>query len=510
MRAPEHSSSTRQVTSGRKVALNFLPLREQDFTFAIYRRKLATTDQAVPGTRWLPIDCTGEVKADTERFQYAISLTKTDGYEEISIRAWVNPQLTIHVLYEALVTRAQADDLVENCKLPDSQFLREVGLILKRHGDAHEMMSLRPFELRASGHFGLLCKFSLRWPPNSTLPEKTRLELSLTHKNGRTNEDFYLDHRGKIEGFLNTYFDQLASLQLHDASVVHLDRRLSVIPSFLLDRRTFVFGGGQESRSQFFGLRDHGPLKQPKRPTELAFVFRKEDRERAQDLYRALRGDTYPTFPGMEKLFRVRVSRDNVVGTEIEQLTNSELRTVGKTLSERYPEMTVIPILVVPWSKHSSEQETNDYYSAKHALLSERLSSQFVDQKHLDDRNSFKWSVSNIGLGLFAKMGGVPWLVKPSTETCLIVGIGQAHSIVDGHVERYIAYSVLSDSTGQYEAIRVLGDTHNQAQYLANLRANLKTVLTEHAGRFTSFVIHVTFNMKNLTTRRGTSTNSSP
>ena len=198
----------------------------------------------------------------------------------------------------------------------------------------------------------------------------------------------------------------------------------------------------------------------------------------------------------MEKLFRVRVSRDNVVGRELEQLTNSELRALGKTLSDNYPEMAVIPILVVPWSKHSSEQETDDYYSAKHALVSEHLSSQFVDRKHLDDRNSFKWSISNIGLGLFAKMGGVPWLVKPSTEKCLIVGIGQAHSIVDAKIERYVAYSVLSDSTGQYEAIRVLGDTHNQRQYLATLRANLKKVLIEHAGKFKSFVIHVTFSMK--------------
>jgi len=144
--------------------------------------------------------------------------------------------------------------------------------------------------------------------------------------------------------------------------------------------------------------------------------------------------------------------------------------------------MTVIPLLVVPWSKHSSDQETNEYYAAKHALLSERLSSQFVDRKRLDDRNSFKWSVSNIGLGLFAKMGGIPWLVKPSTEKCLIVGIGQAHSIVNGITERYIAYSVLSDSTGLYEKIRVLGDTRNHKEYLNSLKANLKIVLTEHKG----------------------------
>jgi hypothetical protein len=139
MRIPEHPPTARQVSSGRKIALNFLPFREQDFAFAIYRRKLATTDQAVPGTRWLPIDCMAESKGDGQKLRYAVSLTKDDGYQETSIRAWVNPGLTVHVLYAALVARTRADDLVENCELPDSELLREVGFVLKRHGDACEM-----------------------------------------------------------------------------------------------------------------------------------------------------------------------------------------------------------------------------------------------------------------------------------------------------------------------------------------------------------------------------------
>lgn len=150
MRAPEHSLRARQ-SSGRKIALNFLPFREQDFAFAIYRRKLKTTDQAVPGTRWLPIDCMAENKGDSEKFRYVVSLTKDDGYQETSIRAWVNPGLTVHVLYEALMARTREDDLAENFELPDKEFLREVGFVLKRHGDAREMMSLRPFELRRTG-----------------------------------------------------------------------------------------------------------------------------------------------------------------------------------------------------------------------------------------------------------------------------------------------------------------------------------------------------------------------
>ena len=309
--------SPRPISSGNKIALNFLPFREQNFTFVVYRRPLTETDQSVPGTRWLPIDCLAAPKGESERHRYAVSLTKMDGHEETSICAWVNPGLTVHVLYTALIGRASDADLVDYVEIPENQFRREVHFILKRHKDAREVMSLRPFELRATGHFGLLCRFSLQWPDDTALSEKTRLELSLTHKNGRTNEDFYLDHRDKIELFLGTYFDQIAQLKLHDFTTVHLDRRLSIVPSFVLERRIFVFGGGRESRNQFFGLRDYGPLEAPKRSSQLAFLFRKEDRERSQDLYRALRGDTYPTFPGMEKLFRLRVSRDNVVGTAL-------------------------------------------------------------------------------------------------------------------------------------------------------------------------------------------------
>jgi hypothetical protein len=131
MRSPQHSPNPRQVSSGRKIALNFLPLNEQDFSFTIYRRKLGDAEQAVPGTRWLPINCIAENKGDAERFRYAVSLAKNDDYQEAAIRAWVNPALTVQVLYEALVARTRTHDLIENCEVPDSEFLREVGFVLR-------------------------------------------------------------------------------------------------------------------------------------------------------------------------------------------------------------------------------------------------------------------------------------------------------------------------------------------------------------------------------------------
>jgi hypothetical protein len=93
-------------------------------------------------------------------------------------------------------------------------------------------------------------------------------------------------------------------------------------------------------------------------------------------------------------------------------------------------------------------------------------------------------------------MGGVPWRVKPSTNRCLIVGIDQAHRIINRMIDRYIAYSVLTDSTGGYEIIKVLGNAKNEREYLDALQRNPRQVLISHSAQCDSFVLHVTFNIK--------------
>ncbi|MHB8655704.1 MAG: Piwi domain-containing protein, partial [Terriglobia bacterium] len=137
-----------------------------------------------------------------------------------------------------------------------------------------------------------------------------------------------------------------------------------------------------------------------------------------------------------------------------------------------------------------------EYLCAKHAFLTQGLASQFVDRKQLEDRTALQWSISNIGLAVFAKMGGIPWRLKPSTEKCLIVGIGQAHREINGHIERYFAYSVLADSSGIYESIKLLGNSTDPDEYHASLTSNLRNVLLAHKDQYSSFVLHLTFSMK--------------
>jgi hypothetical protein len=484
------------MASTRNIAVNFLAVKTANFTYTVYRKKLAPDQDSVPGTRDLPEDCLSAPITSVERHRYEVSLQPKDGFDATPMGAWINQGLTDEVLHQALISKVQQADLSTDTELPERQFIREIAFVLGRHGDVREVMWLRAYGLPVLDRFGFLCRFALRVPRDSNMPDRRRLELSLTHKNGRVNGDFYLDQYQKVELFLDRYFTSIAVLTLHDGTNVEIEPKLSVAPSFGLARRTYVFQDGREGNNQFFGLRDHGPFQRSDSASRLVFIFAGVDRERSQHLFRALRGDIYSTFPGMQSMFRSTISRQNVSGIEVTGFTNAELQQTCATLKAKFPKERVVPVALVPFSKHTSDEETARYFAAKHAVINQGLASQFVDRKRTQDRNALKWSISNIGLAVFAKMGGVPWRVKPSTVRCLVVGIGQAHRIVNRSVERYFAYSVLTDSTGGYESIKILGSSQNEDEYIEKLRSNLRQVLVSHADQYDSFVLHVTFSMK--------------
>jgi Piwi domain len=485
-----------QLSNPDRIALNFLGVRPHSFAYRIYRKELESNAPSEEGTRHLPreILLNGGHDETRARGRYCISLTPRDGFEEVAVPSYVDSGLTTHVLQTALTVKVK--ELGPNIEF-DEGFIKRIAFVLYCHeAGVREVIWLKAYHLRVLRRFGFLLDFALRIPGNSNISDKRRLQLSLTHKNGRVNEDYYLDHYDKIEKFLRRYLNSIRQLTLHDGSNVELEGKLAVISSFALSRRVFVFGDDKEGKSQFFGLRTNGPLKEAPENGHLVFLFQEADRAKSQDLFRALRGDTYSTFPGMQQMFRLPFGRSNVSGLEVAGFDNESLKKACQLIRKSYDHQQVLPFAVVPMSKHSSPEETTAYYAAKHAFLSERFASQFVDRKRFENRNALQWSISNLGLAAFAKLGGIPWKLRPSTEGCLVVGIGQAHRVVNRHIERYLAYSVLSDSSGVYENIKLLGNSNDPEEYRAALKANLRAVLLEHKNTYNSFVIHLTFSMK--------------
>lgn len=142
-------------------------------------------------------------------------------------------------------------------------------------------------------------------------------------------------------------------------------------------------------------------------------------------------------------------------------------------------------------------EEDDTYYRIKHQFLSEGLPTQFVSLQRMRARDGLKWSISNIGLGAFSKLGGLPWKLQPYHEKCLIVGIGQAHRRQnDGTITRYFAYSVLSDSSGLYDSIKILSKSEQKDAYLNGLTENIKGVINSMAAKYDKFIIHTPFKLK--------------
>ena len=126
-------------------------------------------------------------------------------------------------------------------------------------------------------------------------------------------------------------------------------------------------------------------------------------------------------------------------------------------------------------------------------FLSKKIPIQVVSTKLIADKNELKWATASIGLQVFAKLGGTPWKVRPRTERCLIVGIGKAHRKFEDRIVRHFAYSVLTDSSGVFQDVKVLADANEEEEYIQSFSTSLRAIFKEYSSQFSSFVVHSTF-----------------
>jgi hypothetical protein len=180
----------------------------------------------------------------------------------------------------------------------------------------------------------------------------------------------------------------------------------------------------------------------------------------------------------------------------VERFEAAELEAAAEKMTNHVAGRPAVAVVITPFDAWDDESTKAPYWQLKHAFLSRGIPSQVVSVDLLRSTNSLKWAVSNIGLGIFAKLGATPWRVAPQTERCLIVGIGQAHRRTETSVEKYFAYSVLTDSSGVYKEMRVLGEAVEEPDYLSQIRQTILKLIGEYSADFSIFVLHVPFTIR--------------
>ena len=487
------------VPDDYEVALNFWPLQSRAFRFVVYRRPRADQHEPTPEgctLRSLPVESPSSEEDDQPYSKFWTTFAPKNDFEEFICDPGDNLYLTQDFLLDELKKRSEAELPTQDFEV-EGDIRERIEYTLERHEEGEERVWLEPYLLRKTGQFGYLVDFRFRQESEGP-PSRRVLQLSLSlDEKFRENRDFYVERYEKIQEFARNYFHRLFPLTSEDGAAIHVQRKLQRLPAPQLDTKTYIFGGEESSpsSSQFKGIKKNGPLDGAPDEALIFFVYKEEHKPYSYDLFRAIRGDTFATFPGMSEMFDFTLGREHVRGTAIDQFDQKGVESVIQRVKEEAGEgRPVVPVVIIPWDKDdATNQEDYLYYLMKHRFLQAGLPSQFVSLNTLEDNQTLKWSASNIALAIFSKMGGVPWKVSPQLGDCLIIGIGQSHKRIDGEIHRYFAYSVLADSSGLYEDLEVLGRSREEEQYLGQFKASLLEVLREYSDQFQRFEVHSTF-----------------
>lgn len=473
----------------RGIALNFFPLATDQFRFTLYRlpysegeRPDLVAERAV--RRYFGVD--------GDKIPYWTLFQKIEGSTEVVCGPFDNSYATIDALRLALI-----DSCTNKLKVGDTSIVgdihRSVEICLRKFPEGSQVIRIEPYLLRCRGKFGFVASFRFH-PKEEHHHTQKALQLSLAlDSRGQPNRNHYVDRYTHLAEFVEKFHSVIFPLTLPGGHEVSVDAKLVELSSEKLNIKHYVVGSKREAKSQFMGVKERGPLKEVPANTRLLFLYRQEDRPLAHDLFRALQGKTYRTFSGMEQMFHLPLSRERVSGLALSTFSSDEIGRVADQVVADAKDCRVVPIVLTPFSRHDAPEDNDNYWHLKHAFLSRKLPIQVVATETVADRNKLKWSTASIGLQVFAKAGGTPWKVRPRTERCLMVGIGQAHRRHEHHISRYFAYSVLTDSSGVFAKVRVLGDKPDENEYLSEFNASLQQIFSDYSEQFSNFVIHSTF-----------------
>ena len=489
--------------NGNYIKLNFIPISVQEFNFKVYRieyikdhecdNKIRIGENAFRYT--LPAESDVEI-----RKEYIVSFQKINPkFEEFICNENYNLNLSKKYIFQLLLEKIKKS-FKSDVYFISSGFQRKISIILKKHNEGDEIIFLEPYILKTYIDedklikiYGFLIDFRFKRKLEQEFNRKImQLSLSLD-KNYKRNRNFYQDKLDKIKDFLIRFKDIIFPLS-DDINEFSLSKDMFELPTKMLNIKEYIFGKDKSNNSQYKGLQEHGPLEAVSKNINLVYVYEEKNEYLIHDLRNAIRGLT-PSFyfSGFSKFFSANLEKNDIQIKENRFSINEMNQVINKIVEYRdtFRNNLIMPIIIL--DKENIEQ----YYHFKYYLLKKEIPIQVVTTQLLRSRESLKWAISNISLGIFAKLGGKPWKVKPSNENCVIFGIGQSHQKKNNKIERYYAYSVSTESSGLYKKVDVLSKSNSETNYLTQLKKSLINLIREYIKEdYNHYVLHIPFKIK--------------
>lgn len=486
-----------------QISLNFLPFEDENISFKIYRKPYCGEPRKEGFFRAkLPIAAENIVD---KYEQYYISLSQFNNSEPYIFCINQNPILMTSIIWHLFKNKIVSQyrgkyEIIDH-------FQKFVSFVAEEFEEGNRVVKVSPYYLPIKKMVGYLFNFDFRKNPGIKYDKKIQLLSFSIDRNGKSNANSYLDRLNFMKKFLNTKFIEMLQLSI-DGIEYKLYSEFVKLESKELSDRIYIFNNGKTDRNKTRGIKNK-PFKLPCKEPFYVFIFKENEKEVGNELFKALIGRTYQsTFPGMKEQFNIDLTTQNVSSINID-LTKDSLEDLEYKLKAKlinHQNKQVIGVFVDSYSDFYSKSPV--YIKVKYVFSNLRIPLQVVRKNRILASEGLKWAASGIGLQIFSKLGGIPWIVKPSTSDCLIFGIGTAHEkektindqgITRYKVKKFYAYSICLDSTGRYLSLGILGENNDNQKYITTIKNNIKAYITECIGLgkdISNCVIHTPFKMR--------------
>ena len=473
-----------------KIALNFVPLIEQNKHVTVYRTKVSDSSRPV-----IDGDFRAKLpgkKGDNDWVFFDVSTIARTGYKQYEYEYPQNPYLTVHLIYQDFLGILNAGVSELEHYVPEKTiFLKNVHFITSKYDEGNSEIIVSPYYLKEKRAFGFLIdhKFSLK--DNQPFNRDAQIRSFSLDKSGRQNVFFYKDKKLIIEAFKKNVLSPLLS-----NSRLNFSFEFSSLPANLLNVKTYLVGDKKAVKSQFMGIKHNGPYRRMNDEVRYLFIFTEHTKSLAREIYLGLTGKLFPgQFSGLEEMFSIPIYKEIVDHHIVDTFDANALQTIVGRIQqskEFYPNSKVMLVAVLPKGSKGADSSFDVYGNLKLVALRNNTYCQVVTEDTFFRKDQLKWSISNIGLQIFCKLGGAPWLVKSAKNNCLVFGLGSVHEKILDKTTRYTAYTICLDSSGDFKCIKPLSRSSDEQDYLEHLKTNLKAVLLSDLGdQYKSIVLHL-------------------
>ena len=255
-------------------------------------------------------------------------------------------------------------------------------------------------------------------------------------------------------------------------------------------RPGMLFGpsGHNQANQPDLGIQQYGPFQYPHNPVNdpvVAVLCNKQVRGRMEQFAELLRngldeegGKFSGGLIGKFRLTNVRFQFGEIAGD-----TADDYAAAAQRILEESPHTPALALVQVREAHKGRASGQNPYFVAKARFMRAGVPVQAVRLETLESNKGKSYSLNNLALAAYAKIGGIPWVIStPGVATHeLVIGIGytEVGSSRLGKRARYVGITTLFQGDGRY----LVWETTREASFedypealLASLRKSIRFV----------------------------------